>query len=805
MRAERHQPGASRPRATTSDAKDGVLLYESDALQLLHCPGSSDFTLIAFTEGVMRADDQRWWPRRLAARHDIDLLAVIARRMHWYPAKGMAALLPIAEAAAKPRRLAFGASMGGYAALKYGAALRAAAAIAFSPQASIDPRDAAFDRRSRLHFVAAAHRGHGIAAADLPPDTLLAYDPLEPTDARHAALVADMPGVVRVPLAHAGHASLRVLSESGEAPALFALVLDRRMAEAARLLRAARHRSPTIWLALGMRARLAGNAARGEALLARARELGAGPARLLHAEAAAAERLGHHETSLAALRRMHAEQPDSPWVAKRLGGKLMQAGQFDEAVAAFRAARKGDPQDVAIHLGLITALEAAGKKAEAAKAAAEAVEALPEAPILRVRLGKALLAAGRRMKAVAVLREALAQNPNLAEAREALAMATGPAGTPPQPTVAAGTARARTKARSESAPAADQQAPGKRKLRAAQSAAPTEAHDRPTRPKATPAPDNDADPGNALRRLRLAVARDPGNEAAQLALIDALVTQGRRPAALTAARVAAAALPASGACQARLGTLLMPQRPAEALPMLSAAISLGHASEQVRLGFVRALDALGRKEEALAAAREAAAAFPDSMDCQAQLGMLALHHDPAEAVAALRAAIALGNSKPGVTFALAQALRAQGEHDAAVAVLRDAIERAPENPRIRMQLGRMLAQAEDWTGAEAAFRAALALDQTLADAHLHLSEALRQQKRIKEAVAAFRLGESLDPDRDLLRTQRFRLFGEVADGGAPRAAAPARTAPGAPEGSGAGPGRPRRPGRRPPPTDAQIN
>src|SRR5690606_23321589 len=112
------------------------------------------------------------------------------------------------------------------------------------------------------HFVPAMHRGHRIAAADLPAATLLAYDPREPTDAGHAALLAGLPGMVRAPIAHAGHGTIRILVEGGDIPTLLALALEGRMAEAARLVRTARLRSPTIWLTLGMRAKLAGWTAR---------------------------------------------------------------------------------------------------------------------------------------------------------------------------------------------------------------------------------------------------------------------------------------------------------------------------------------------------------------------------------------------------------------------------------------------------------------------------------------------------------------------------------------------------------------
>ncbi|MBW8270508.1 tetratricopeptide repeat protein [Caldovatus aquaticus] len=561
-----------------------ILLYESAAVRLFHRPGPSDFTLIAFAANTAPVATQGWASPAIAGRPELDLLAVTAERMHWYPAAAVAALLPVARAAAKPRRLTLGVAMGGYAALKYGAALGAAAAIAFSPQASLDPADAAFDDRARLYFRRADHRGHRVQATDLPPATLLAYDPLEPTEARHAALLSGLPGVVRAPLPHAGHAGLRILGEGGDAPALFALALAGRMEEAARLLRAARRRSPRIWLALGLHAQRTGRLGRMAALLARALPPAAGPP------------------------------------------QARRAGQ-------------------------------------------------PGAP---------------------------------------------PPGGP---------------------------GPGRAPLAAPAPAAPPPAAVGPA-----------ADP---LARLHQRLARNPRDEAAHIALVNALAARGDKPAALAAARAAAAALPESGRCQARLGQLLAERHPAEAVPVLQAAMALGHATESVRHALVHALVALGRNEEALAAAREAVAALPDSQHCQAQLGLLALRTDPAEAVAALQAAIALGNAQPGVAHALAHGLLALGRREAAIAALREAVARLPGSLPLWMLLARLLEQEEDWPAAEQALRTVLTLDENNADAHLHLSEALRRQKRIREAVAAFRRGEALGPDRELLRIQRYRMFGEL--------------------------------------------
>lgn len=103
------------------------------------------------------------------------------------------------------RLLAYGSSMGGYAALRFAGVIGAHAALALSPQYSLDPRKVPFEARwasdrRRIRFL-----GHIEGAIRPVPHMILAFDSALDADRRHAELLmADAP-MTAVPLAHAGH------------------------------------------------------------------------------------------------------------------------------------------------------------------------------------------------------------------------------------------------------------------------------------------------------------------------------------------------------------------------------------------------------------------------------------------------------------------------------------------------------------------------------------------------------------------------------------------------------------------------
>ncbi|MDQ1081643.1 tetratricopeptide repeat protein [Pseudoroseomonas cervicalis] len=192
------------------------LLAESGRLSALYQPRGSGALVISLAP---RQAERRIWGEDFLARLGVSVLGLVDQGAAWYPQAEMARLLPaLREVLAAHRRVVlYGFSMGGYAALKYAAALRADAVLAFSPQYSVHPDDVGdFDfRRSRQDFDPALHEGMRITAADLSGQALLFRDPLFAEDARHAALIAEAAPVRLVPTPLSAHDSVRFAAEAG--------------------------------------------------------------------------------------------------------------------------------------------------------------------------------------------------------------------------------------------------------------------------------------------------------------------------------------------------------------------------------------------------------------------------------------------------------------------------------------------------------------------------------------------------------------------------------------------------------------
>lgn len=84
----------------------------------------------------------------------------------------------------------YGAGMAGYAAAAYAVASPGATVVALAPQATLDPRIAGWDHRfAQMRRTSFTDRyGYAPDMLDGAGEAFIAYDPLEPMDAMHAAL-----------------------------------------------------------------------------------------------------------------------------------------------------------------------------------------------------------------------------------------------------------------------------------------------------------------------------------------------------------------------------------------------------------------------------------------------------------------------------------------------------------------------------------------------------------------------------------------------------------------------------------------
>jgi tetratricopeptide (TPR) repeat protein len=145
----------------------------------------------------------------------IDAIHVLSRENRWYQHPELADALAAVAAAtsARQRVIAYGSSMGGYAALRYGSACGADVGLALSPQYSVDPTVAPFDRRwaddvARISFRDDDH---------LPPlaEQYIFFDPADAHDRQHFEMFAVRSPAQGVPVPHGGHPVGSYLVETG--------------------------------------------------------------------------------------------------------------------------------------------------------------------------------------------------------------------------------------------------------------------------------------------------------------------------------------------------------------------------------------------------------------------------------------------------------------------------------------------------------------------------------------------------------------------------------------------------------------
>jgi hypothetical protein len=142
---------------------------------------------------------------------NIDAIHVITRNNLWYQYPEWQQALSVIQTVASGynRVVAYGSSMGGYAALRFGGTCGAHAGIAISPQFSIDPAIAPFEHRWRERTLI-DFRGEEV---DSLQERYIIYDPRD-DDRKHYDLFAATGSVIGIKVPYAGHPAGAYLEET---------------------------------------------------------------------------------------------------------------------------------------------------------------------------------------------------------------------------------------------------------------------------------------------------------------------------------------------------------------------------------------------------------------------------------------------------------------------------------------------------------------------------------------------------------------------------------------------------------------
>jgi hypothetical protein len=225
------------------------IIYRTDHLTVVLLENDTDTVFVTFNEVGLNASGTEFWGREVFAKNSISVIGFVSAKPNWYPPGDMAAALEAARAHIGGRRVVtYGHSQGGYGALKFGGALSASVALAFCPQWSIVPEDvASFDRRFIGFYKPDLRNGSRIEAGDLPIRSFLFVDEGQPQDWQNAKPILSLSkSVTKITMPFSGHASIRILTESGQGGAFVRtfLVADDPGAQALRnMVRQGRSRS----------------------------------------------------------------------------------------------------------------------------------------------------------------------------------------------------------------------------------------------------------------------------------------------------------------------------------------------------------------------------------------------------------------------------------------------------------------------------------------------------------------------------------------------------------------------------------
>lgn len=161
------------------------IVFEDEQLQVIYRPGSTEYTLVTFTELGFVPGSGQYWARVVCEKRDITCIAFCAKLPNWYPAASMAAAAILVADLKLPLLIGYGTSMGGYAALKYSRLLQLKGTIACCPQISINPALIFGQPQYTKHFCPELHEGMEITAADLSGNALIVHDRFFKEDAQH--------------------------------------------------------------------------------------------------------------------------------------------------------------------------------------------------------------------------------------------------------------------------------------------------------------------------------------------------------------------------------------------------------------------------------------------------------------------------------------------------------------------------------------------------------------------------------------------------------------------------------------------
>jgi tetratricopeptide (TPR) repeat protein len=373
------------------------ILYESSELRVVAVrPYRSRSAVVTFSSHVNnRGLDRPGFGEAFLLKYGIDAVHVICRGNEWFQYEDIYRALDAAarEIGGYENRVAYGLSMGGYAAINFSDFLQVNRVVAISPQYSIDPRRMPAETRwlPDSHRISFVHDRIDRLAGAAPPVGII-YDDKFPLDCAHVGKIAETVPVTEIPIPYSGHPSDRVLVEAGLLPSLVRQLIEGQFDPDAfaRELTVRAPRTPAY-----------------------------------HINRAAVLPATSVKEKLRLTRLAAALAPANPLYQWHLSEALSKAGRHKDALGVMRRAMTALPGNPDAFNALSHTLERARRFPEAIGAAGRAVALAPDIGGRRERLAALLAQDSRLPDAVEQLRQAMALDPDSSAAPRLLSEVLG--------------------------------------------------------------------------------------------------------------------------------------------------------------------------------------------------------------------------------------------------------------------------------------------------------------------------------------------------------------------------------------------
>lgn len=291
-------------------------------------------TFDSFTD--IRNLDRKGFAEEFLIEKKIDAIHFISRENDWYQYSDLSHAAATASkiSSVYERVIAYGSSMGGYAAIRFGRLLGATTAIACSPQYSIDPNAVPFEKR----WQADAERIGQFPLERNPPcaltdEAVVFYDPHD-LDQKHIDLYKSQTTIYSVLTPNSGHPCTSFLAEIGILQEMLQQIVtgEFNLRECQRVVRQKRRNSAQLYFNLSRRARKAEH----QLLFAKsAVELSGQVPEYMSQYGKALASSGRHEEAEAAHLRALSLAPNHPVILYHLSDYYEQIGAIRRAFEVF--------------------------------------------------------------------------------------------------------------------------------------------------------------------------------------------------------------------------------------------------------------------------------------------------------------------------------------------------------------------------------------------------------------------------------------------------------------------------------------